>query len=208
MDSLAHRGLWTTRDERNTLGAFCHAFACGLGVELDVRDLDGSLVVSHDPPGRGALPFATVVDAYRAHGCPGALAVNVKADGLAELIGSELEAIDPAGWFAFDMSIPDTLAYARAELPFFTRHSDAEPAPAVYDRAAGVWLDDFEGGFIDERRISEHLAAGKRVAVVSPELHNRDGAAAWTQWRDWSVWESAAVLLCTDDPLRAREVLA
>ena len=208
MVSLAHRGLWTARDDRNTLRAFCDAFACGLGVELDVRDLDGSLVVSHDPPSRGALPFARVVDAYRAHGRPGVLAVNVKADGPATLIGHELSAIEPERWFAFDMSVPDTLAYARAQLPFFTRHSDAEPAPAIYARAAGVWLDDFEGGFIEERLIDEHLATGKRVAVVSPELHGRDGAAAWTRWQEWSVWESPAVLLCTDDPLRAREVLS
>ncbi len=194
--------------QRNSLAAFTDAFARGWGVELDVRDLDGSLVVSHDPPGQGALALGAVVDAYLAHGCPGCLAINIKADGLAELLAESLAAVLPARWFAFDMSVPDTLHYARAGLPFFTRRSDVEPVPALYEQAHGVWLDDFRGAFISERRIVEHLSDGKRVAVVSPELHDRDHRAAWSQWCTWDVWGSADVLLCTDHPNSAEEVFA
>ena len=98
--------------------------------------------------------------------------------------------------------------YARAGLPFFTRHSDVEPAPALYDAADGVWLDDFDGGFIAEQRIAAHLAAGKRVAVVSPELHGRDHDAAWQQWRTWPVWDSARRLPLHRPPDEAQEVFA
>ena len=115
MTSLAHRGLWAEADERNTLAAFRDAFAHGWGVELDVRDLDGALVISHDPPAAGALPFCEVVDAYIEAGTPGRLAVNVKADGLEAMIADAMRAVDPARWFAFDMSVPDTLAH-RLEL--------------------------------------------------------------------------------------------
>jgi glycerophosphoryl diester phosphodiesterase len=202
----AHRGLWATPTERNSLSAFCAAFAHGWGVELDVRDYDGSLVVSHDPPSSDALPFGPVVAAYLEHGCPGCLAVNVKADGLAELLARALRDVGHEHWFAFDMSVPDTLPYARAGLPFFARHSDVEPTPALYEEAQGVWLDDFSGGFIARHRIAEHLAAGKRVAVVSPELHRRDRVAIWEEWRRWDVWGSADVLLCTDEPTSAQEV--
>lgn len=208
MASLAHRGLWTSADERNSLAALTGAFAHGWGVELDVRDLDGRLVVSHDPPAHGALPFDSVVAAYLEHGCPGAMAVNVKADGLAALLASALQDVPAQRWFAFDMSVPDTLLYARAGLPFFTRHSDVEPSPALYEQARGVWLDDFAGGFIDESRIGAHLAAGKQVAVVSPELHGRDHRLSWSEWRAWSVWDSEAVLLCTDHPSSAQEAFA
>jgi glycerophosphoryl diester phosphodiesterase len=204
--SLAHRGLWAEADERNTLAAFRDAFAHGWGVELDVRDLDGALVISHDPPNAGALAFDAVVGAYVEHGCPGRLAVNVKADGLETLIAGALRPVDPARWFAFDMSVPDSLRYASAGLPYFTRHSDVEPEPALYDGARGVWLDDFHGGFVTEERIAAHLAAGKQVAVVSPELHKRDHAAAWDEWRRWPVWASAQVHLCTDHPTQAQEV--
>ena len=205
---LAHRGAWARAAERNTLAAFRDAFANGWGVELDVRDLDGELVISHDPPAADALPFATVIEAYRAHGCPGTLAVNVKADGLEALTAQQLSAVDAAHWFAFDMSVPDTLRYQRDGLPFFTRHSDLETAPALYDAACGVWLDDFAGGFVSQQRIAAHLDAGKRVAVVSPELHGRDREPVWEQWRSWPVWASDEVLLCTDHPLQAQEVFA
>jgi hypothetical protein len=183
------------------------AFAHGWGVELDVRDLDGSLVVSHDPPHDGALRLDTVVDAYLEHGCPGSLAVNIKADGLSDAVATALRDVERGHWFAFDMSVPDMRHYAREAVPFFTRHSDLEPAPALYDEADGVWLDDFDGGFITEERILAHLAAGKRVAVVSPELHGRDRDLTWEQWQRWGVWRSPGVLLCTDHPQIADEVL-
>lgn len=208
MTSLAHRGLWAAADERNTLSAFRDAFAHGWGVELDVRDLDGALVISHDPPVAGALGFHAVVDAFLSAGSPGQLAVNVKADGLEGLIADTLRDVDPAHWFAFDMSVPDALRYARAGLPYFSRHSEIEPEPALYDDSCGVWLDDFSGGFVTEARIAAHLAAGKQVAVVSPELHGRDHVAAWDEWRRWSVWDSPAVHLCTDHPTQAQEVFA
>lgn len=205
---LAHRGLWSGPAERNTLGALRDAFAHGWGVELDVRDLDGTLVVSHDPPRRGALRFDTVVTAWSQEGFPGELAVNIKADGLAGAVAKALLDAEPASWFAFDMSIPDTLHYARAGLPVYTRHSDVEPEPALYDEAIGVWLDDFAGGFIDKDRIAMHVAAGKRVAVVSPELHGRDHRAAWSEWSRWEVWAQPGVALCTDHPIEAQEVFA
>jgi hypothetical protein len=207
LEILAHRGYWTDRSERNALSAFSRAFANGWGAEVDVRDLDGRLVVSHDAPGRGALAFADVVAAHAASGAPGQLAVNVKADGLQELLDGELAASE-ARWFAFDMSVPDALVSVRRGLPVFTRHSDVEPVPCLYDDSVGVWLDDFAGGWLDEHAVAGHLAAGQRVAVVSPELHGRDHRPAWAEWRSWPVWDSPDVLLCTDHPAEALEVFS
>lgn len=205
---LAHRGLWSAPGERNTLSALRGAFANGWGVELDVRDLDGVLVVSHDPPRRGALRFDAVVAAWQEGGCPGELAINIKADGLAGAVAKALLDTDPARWFVFDMSIPDAMQYVRAEIATYTRHSDVEPEPALYGAATGVWLDDFAGGFVDEDRIAAHVAAGKRVAVVSPELHGRNHRAAWREWSAWDVWTAPGVTLCTDHPTEAQEVFA
>lgn len=208
MVPLAHRGLWVDGDAPNSLAAFRAAFRRGWGAELDVRDLGGALVVSHDPPRDGAPSFESVVDAYLEAGAPGALAVNVKADGLEAMVAGALAGVDAGRWFAFDMSVPDSLRYLRAGLPSFTRHSDLEPDPASYEQAAGVWLDDFGGGWIAEATIAAHVGAGKRVAVVSPELHGRDHRAAWSEWRNWDVWGSGHVLLCTDRPAEAEEVFA
>jgi glycerophosphoryl diester phosphodiesterase len=207
MQILAHRGVWTDLAERNTLPAFERAFARGWGAEIDVRDLDGELVVSHDAPVRGALALAAVVGAYRAAGGSGRLAINVKADGLQAALAAALSTIDGSSWFTFDMSVPDAVVSLRHGLPVYTRHSDVERDPVLYDAAEGVWLDDFGGDWLTEEHVASHLAAGKRVAVVSPELHGRDHAQAWSTWRTWSVWGHPNLELCTDAPDEALEVL-
>jgi hypothetical protein len=205
---LAHRGYWRAPSERNSLAAFRRAFQSGYGAEIDVRDLDGELVVSHDPPLRGALALADVVDALTCSGSAGVLAVNVKADGLHARLAQALAHLDATQWFAFDMSVPDALGYVRAGLPTFTRHSDVEPDPVLLKDACGVWLDDFGGGWLAEEQIAAHLAAGRRVAVVSPELHGRDHLRVWEDWRSWQAWSDPRVSLCTDHPLEAHEVFA
>ena len=50
MQLLAHRGLWNRPEEKNSLQALTASFNLGIGVETDIRDCDGSLVISHDPP--------------------------------------------------------------------------------------------------------------------------------------------------------------
>jgi len=202
---LAHRGDWRTLDEHNALPAFARAFASGWGVELDVRDRDGELVVSHDPASAESPALAAVLDLYRAAPRAGPLAVNVKADGLQRRLAGVLR----DGDFLFDMSVPDAVVSLKHGLPVFTRHSDVEPDPVLYASSEGVWLDDFfDGRFVTEERIGAHLAAGKRVAVVSPELHGRDRESAWAEWLTWDVWSSPEVLLCTDAPADAEEVFA
>lgn len=203
---LAHRGYWRAPSEKNTLGAFERAFARGYGVELDVRDLDGELVVSHDPPREGALPLDAVIDRLRESGSAGVLAVNVKADGLQPALASALGGLDQARWFAFDMAVPDAVGYVHRGLRTFTRHSDVEPDPVLYGPSHGVWLDDFGGGWLRESFLQSHLDAGKSVAVVSPELHGRDHLEAWQEWRQWPVWRHPDVLLCTDHPREAQDV--
>lgn len=86
---LAHRGLWRTPQEKNSRQSFRDAFAGGYGVELDVRDAGGALVISHDPvdPARAPLMFGDVLADYAAAGMPGRIAINVKADGLSAMIG-------------------------------------------------------------------------------------------------------------------------
>jgi glycerophosphoryl diester phosphodiesterase len=54
---LAHRGLWKTASEHNRLEAFRHALESGYGIEVDVRDASGELIVAHDAGEETAYPF-------------------------------------------------------------------------------------------------------------------------------------------------------
>ena len=54
---IAHRGFWLEKSEQNSLKAFKKAFENGFGVETDVRDFNGELVISHDIATKNALPL-------------------------------------------------------------------------------------------------------------------------------------------------------
>jgi glycerophosphoryl diester phosphodiesterase len=197
---LCHRGWWDDPAERNSAAALRRAFEAGLGVETDLRDLNGSVVVSHDPPAGDVLGLDDLLALHQV--APRAtLALNIKADGLA---GPVAEALAGAGVtassFVFDMAVPDQLQWVRrGEVPVFTRHSDIEPDPVLYERSCGVWLDNFgERRWWDAADVRRHLDAGKRVIVVSDELHGRPHGDTWAALRASGLHREGAVGLCTD----------
>jgi len=204
MDVLSHRGHWTSDAEKNRPVAFERSFALGFGTETDVRDRDGRLVISHDMPGPGALPFEAFLECLaRTAPRPLLQAINIKADGLAVALARAMKDCGHP-WFAFDMSLPDTLGQLKAGNPVYLRMSEYErlPEPLV-PRVRGVWLDAFERTWYDADTIRTLLDRGLAVCVVSPELHKRtDHAELWTMLRPLSG--RAGLSLCTDLPEQAR----
>lgn len=204
---LSHRGYWRTAAEKNTSAAFERSFSLGFGTETDLRDCSRQLVIAHDPPGPDALPAAAflAMHARWAQKQRLPLALNVKADGLQDLLLGVVGSAMPADAFVFDMSIPDTLHWLRRGVPVFVRHSDVEPEPVLYAPAAGVWLDAFHDDWWDAAVVQRHLDAGKRVCVVSPELHRREPRRAWDRLAALS--SAPGLMLCTDEPELAMEAL-
>jgi glycerophosphoryl diester phosphodiesterase len=200
MNIYSHRGLWIEPAEKNTQVAFQRTIDAGFGTETDVRDLKGKLVISHDPPRGDELDFDSLIGIFEGRKLP--LAVNVKADGLTSMLAGALVDRDLA-WFAFDMSAPETLRYARAGLPFYTRHSDIEPEPILLSQAQGVWLDAFHSDWYGADIPERHLAAGKAVCVVSPDLHGREPRPLWERLAN--LRHAPKIALCTDQPLQAQE---
>jgi len=197
MKILAHRGYWLRPEEKNSLAAFDRARVHGFGLETDVRDLRGRLVISHDPPAGGEPMLERLLAMYR--GSDLVLAINIKADGLSAPLQG---ALDAAGvrWFAFDMSGPETMRYLQRGAPTFTRHSDVEPAPIFYSEAQGVWLDGMRGDWFTPDVIDAHLERGKQVCVVSPELHGRDPEHVWAWLATTRYAQCDALYVCTDRP--------
>jgi glycerophosphoryl diester phosphodiesterase len=199
---IAHRGFWGhDYKSQNTLSAFEVAWDRGWGVELDVRDWYGELVVAHDPVraevrsgGKTVSPIrlSAVLDAMGTRRLP--LAVKVKACGLAPLVR---ELIPPPDWFFFDHAIPDLPSYAFEKLPYFLRASQVETIPRdpwLVQHARGIWLDSTS---------PESLPAGKRLCVVSDEVRGKNRGTQWAVLRDnppATPW-----MLCTDLPDAAEE---
>ncbi|MET0746739.1 MAG: hypothetical protein ABWY49_00980 [Rhizobium sp.] len=199
---LAHRGSWNAGIGKNSREALSRALLAGFGLETDLRDCNGALVISHDPPMQSddIIPFEWLLDFYVSNACTGVLALNVKADGLASMTAEALRRHGVTRYFVFDMSIPDMLAYLRAGMPTYSRVSEYEPQPALEAETAGIWLDNFTGAFAQVDTAAKLAADGKPVAVVSPELHKRPHEALWTSLRDRAGLDMSSLLLCTDFP--------
>jgi glycerophosphoryl diester phosphodiesterase len=203
---LSHRGLWRTPAEKNTAEAFVRSFSQGFGTETDVRDAGGALVISHDPARADALPLPAFFEIYNRYGAGLPLALNVKADGLAPLLRDHIVAHGIRNYFCFDMSVPDARGYLRCGLASFSRQSEEEREPAFYDRVAGVWMDAFDADWVAEGDVARHLAARKRVCIVSPELHRRPHLPFWDALRSFRLdARRGDLLLCTDWPVEAKE---
>lgn len=202
---LAHRGAWRHKAEQNRPDCLANALRAGFGIETDLRDRSGEVVVSHDVPGADAPRLSQCWTEWLDLASPErVLALNVKADGLAEIM-APLVAGRASDYFFFDMSVPDMRHYMRLGLSTFTRHSDAEPSPAYYADCAGVWMDELDREWITAADVQAHLDSGKRVALVSGELHRRDKGPIWELARRFR--HDDRMMVCTDLPAQLQEFL-
>lgn len=204
MHIIAHRGYWETLEEQNTIKSIEKAFDNGYGIETDIRDYCGKLVISHNIATDRAETAEALFELYHRKGCSLTLALNIKADGIQALLMALLEKYNVQNYFLFDMSIPELIVNQKMNLHFFTRQSDVEPECVQYAKADGVWLDSFfEEGFLTENKIAMHLKSHKKVCIVSPELHGRDGYSFWAKLKEWSFADEEQLYLCTDMPEEA-----
>jgi glycerophosphoryl diester phosphodiesterase len=205
MQYLAHRGFWLAAEEKNSERAIHRAFASGFGIETDVRDRAGTLVISHDPPSSDEMTFEHFIAIYLSYPTRSKLALNVKADGLQAQLKQDLEKAAIENYVVFDMSVPDLLGYRRQGIPFYVRRSEYEGASSLDTDAAGAWLDAFETPYASTGAIRTVAGEVKGdLALVSPELHGRPYLPAWEEWRAIDESLRDRICLCTDFPERAR----
>ncbi|MFM0608130.1 hypothetical protein PQR05_26720 [Paraburkholderia sediminicola] len=197
---LSHRGYWQDAKEKNQEIAFSRSFDLGFGTETDIRDRNGSLVISHDMPSGSELTLSDFLRIVDGRDLP--LALNIKADGLVGVLKDALQRSPLRKWFVFDMAVPDMRGYLQAGIPVFTRMSEVERAPAWLEQSAGVWLDGFSDVWYDAATIETLLRTGKKVCVVSSELHGRNADVQWHMLRGLSA--HPGLMLCTDIPEKAQ----
>ena len=202
---LSHRGYWKRDEEKNRPIAFKRSFNSGFGTEVDVRDYCGRLVISHDIPDSISMDFRNFLMIYSRYDSNLHLAINIKADGLQGLLLNLLSEYQIENYFVFDMSGPAALGYLNSGMKAFTRESEIETVPSFYEQADGVWMDEFKTFWITPQRIQYHVDNGKKVCIVSPELHQMDHLARWKDYKAVSRnLDKGKSILCTDFPEEAR----
>lgn len=205
MEILAHRGMWMIEEEKNSYKAIKRAFENGFGIETDIRDYCGRLVISHNIADESCIEVEDVFRTYKELGCGASLALNVKADGIQNLLIELLEKYSIDNYFLFDMSVPEMVVNRHLNLNYYTRQSDIEKECILYDDAKGIWLDSFyDSCILDVKKIMRHIDSGKVVTIVSEELHGRNQAEMWKNLKRTGLHESKKIKLCTDKSTEAR----
>lgn len=205
MEFLAHRGLWFEKHQKNTMEALTLALKEGYGLETDVRDLNGELVISHDMPQTGAIPFEELLTHYKQNNFSSTLAINIKSDGLQQKLLELLTKHSIEKYFVFDMSIPDTLGYLKNGAKTYCRRSDIENHPELTRITQGVWLDELKSEWINEHVILTESKTTQSVCIVSAELHGRAFDGQWGHIKRAIELGCPAsnLMLCTDFPQKA-----
>jgi hypothetical protein len=144
------------------------------GVEIDVRDYDGDLRLTHDPLQTGER-LADWLAAYQ-HAL---LVFNVKCDGLEDRLRALAAQHGIERYFFLDVASPTLVRLVRGgERRVAVRFSEYEPielALAFAGRAEWVWVDCFTHLPLNpatHARLREHF----RVCLVSPELQGHPRA--------------------------------
>ncbi len=204
MQIISHRGYWKSVKEKNTEIAFSRSFALNYGTETDLRDCLGKLVISHDIPSGNEIYFDEFLSLVGPE--EKLLAINIKSDGLAIPLKHAMKNYNPKNWFVFDMSIPDMKVHIAVGNPVFARMSEVESQIPWFDLVNGIWLDSFDDEWFDEGFIRDLIMQGKRVCVVSSELHDRNYLKLWKSLLSLSGNDS--LILCTDLPEQAHKFFA
>lgn len=204
MRLIGHRGYHNKEIEANSILALKKCLEKGYGLETDLRDYQQQLVISHNIADKAA-PFAQELFSFAQNYKECTLALNIKADGLDSLLLEHLKNNNIANYFVFDMSVPQMIEYYQKGIRFFTRKSEYEEIPVMYQQAAGVWVDAFEReDWIQKELIMQYLQDGKQVCIVSPELHHKNPLSFWEEIKAWEI-HSNDIMLCTDNIEEAKE---
>lgn len=206
MKILAHRGYWNESIARNSPEALRTALMKGYGFESDVRDYMGKIVISHNIADSTCQDVEEVFQWLHEFKDEYCFAINIKSDGLKDILKRYFEKYMISNYFLFDMSIPQMVEFREAGLKYFTRQSEVEPEPCMYENAAGVWMDGFwSTEWITEDILKRHIRNGKEICLVSPELHgSKEYIKFWSGLKEYSL-DPNKILLCTDYPDEAEE---
>lgn len=163
------------------------------GVEIDIRDYNGELVLTHN-----ALTFGEKLSDFLQHYHHEFIIFNVKCAGLESGILELSKKYDINDFFFLDVENPCLVNFARKGMrKVAVRFSDFEPiefAMSFAGKIDWVWVDCFEK--IPDKNDFERLSKHFKLCLVSPEMQGH--SQKWiTDFRKQGIQIDA---VCTDLP--------
>lgn len=169
-----------------------------MGVEVDLRSRGNEIIMNHDPFCNGEK-FSEFCRHYR----HGTMVVNPKEDGLEGRAMEMLKENGVKNYFFLDLAMPTMVRLSNAgESRMAVRFSKFEPLEAVLameGRADWVWVDCFDGFFLDEKSYGK-MEGKFRICLVSPELQKYPKTEILAHKKRISEIGAKVDAVCTDCP--------
>ena len=143
------------------------------GVEIDIRTTNDNLILHHDPFHEGEL-----FDEWLKYFNHGTLILNVKEEGLEEMVLKKMDENNIDDFFFLDQSFPFLRKTAlTGESRCAIRVSEYESIETVLTlsgKVDWVWVDCFSKFPINFKEFSQLKKCGFKLCIVSPELQGRN----------------------------------
>jgi len=163
------------------------------GAEIDVRDYDGELVLSHDIPNQKSQKLENFLNFFPENKL---LAINVKSCGIEKKLSFLLNSKN-IDYFAFDFSVPYLLNALEQKIVCALRLSEYEKE--IFQGPKWIWLDSFNSIWFDEKYVESLKKMNYMISIVSPELHERTDNIEYTKIQ--SLVDCDLIdAICTDVP--------
>lgn len=169
-----------------------------MGVEVDLRSMNGELILAHDAFDDGEK-FEDWLKLYGHE----LLILNVKEDGLEDLIVDLLRINDVKNYFFLDQPFPTLVKSISKKIKVSARISE-------YERISWnngfiphwLWIDSFTGSWEHLELFLESTPSREvRICVVSPELQGRNSQSEVDEIK--SIFQKHGTkpsAVCTKDP--------
>lgn len=143
------------------------------GVELDLRDEAGELIISHDPFVMGES-FEAYLQAYH----HGTMILNIKSERIEHRVLELIRKYEIRSYFFLDSSFPMIFLLSKeGERNVALRFSEFEGLDTLRNMAGmvdWVWVDCFTKLPLNSSDYNALKAMGYKLCLVSPELQGRD----------------------------------
>ena len=139
-----------------------------IGLEIDVRDFNNELVLAHDHPSTQSIRLE---DFLKKISKKQLLAINVKSSEIENEIKQTLFKSNISNYFTFEWTIPSLMKALKQNLVCAFRLSEYEKD--IIPQCDWVWIDSFQTIWYDSDYLASLKEYGLKIALVSPELHDR-----------------------------------
>ena len=139
------------------------------GVEVDLRDSNGTLIMVHEPMAEGED-----FEKYLFYFSHKLIILNIKSERIEPKVIELLKKYKVKNYFFLDSSVPMIYALSESgEKNIASRFSEIEPIESVLalkDRTKWVWIDCFTKFPVDKKTYEIIKKSGLKTCLVSPEL--------------------------------------